>query len=1684
MRSPRILAAALAALLAHCLNGQSQQEAIVREGVSVSAEPADFALPELAAGRIWSVHAFLPEIPPPGASLSVGLFDPSGMPTGKALHAGDPDMHFLFRPRVSGASTLRVLRVESAGPIIKAIEDATRAVPRDRRVAALAQDDARLATALEEGDGDVRLVDEGAWSGRSALRVDARMRVAKNVAGWGYRIAENPKPGEFRYLRFAWKLERGDTAMLALADQGEFGDPADGRLRYVVGQQLAEWGAHRVADDAPREWTVVTRDLFADRGEFTLTGMGLLPCGGTMLLDHCYLGRTIEDLDAITPASVAAAMQSGSADGIDSIEVGSPPTLRPPFAAFADPVRWRVEIRAIDATGADLRRFESEPNDQWNYADEIELGTEVRGGADDIEYLDNDQEGRVGWDWFRFTWNEDQPKLAFFTLDCPDRDVPATMRIYVRDEVGRLVPYTRGKDPTEVRHDNQDASIAGWKFLTRVLGKGSYWLHVKANHPSYTLRTKLLDPPPYADPRAAVRTAAEYLAEAGDSFFANVPRGGAVRTRIAANTDETTRCFACHAGHYPVLANLAASRNGYRLHETAPFRNLIDRVYEVGVPLYGHEDATWARFDLAPTVGIARVGTMLCEFEEQVSGRRTNAISGPAHFAKLVYGDRTELPRRGDRTEGGNFEFDGNRPISDARVATEAWRLFDAMAQRTGKDEWRSLADHMSNLIVTARVKDNEDLVEQSLGMAAMDRERHAEAIRANMRNLLARVHDDGGFVTAEYLTNLQVNELDAVRALDQPSAQSLTFFTAMAAYALLQTGMPEDEEQRNAILDRASRLVLSRQLEFGGWVDPQGELFRTPYLETHWAVIFLSRMWPEDAAAASAVARPARAAGPLVTELDWLASQWSRSDAAQLDRMLAALASPEPSLRQAGALALQRVAWNARDESWFVVAIDPLARSLADPCKSVARAAATALRAMGRDGNAQRALVDALSSDDARTRRGALRAFRHRFSSLAGSKELLDSVLERSADRDYVARIGAIHALQQWWYRAKAAQKPAIVDRLLARAALEGASPQVAESLERALYDICDENTAELYGNDARVMATDSHRDAMRRARDEEVERALAEQLSAALRDGTAESRKLVLRALGRRISNGLANGNDTDDVVFQGPGGAMLADQVLRALRDPDPAVREAAAWASTAIRKHAGHQVVAALLDAAGDEHVPVRAAALRGLDVLEVHGQDLPGNGVAFRFVGADQLADEAAQDRTRGAMRWLRRDPSSQRIEFVPELVRLLGSPVDLELRRLALQNLEWAAVLHADDSARRAIWGALMSDDASLRTEAEVQIERAHATGGALASLPLRWDYVVAAFASGVAEHRERAARFALWDVTGAPWDQLLTWLPSLFEARRPRLRSDALQLALVGKEQGQDVTAALRAALLLPEAALREKAALALGIDPASAPAPKAAVERVDSSLDFDTFVAFVHPVLMKPSTTGAKACVECHRSGNADAGAFALVPVEDGAPSDGELARNYNATVAIVNLAEPLQSALLRKPLNPDRAIGALHGIGHGGGVSWSEPSDPDFRVVLDWASGKKLDRGEKLHFEEFRTKVVPIFTELGPTGDACWECHNTHNTLFMPEPENGETYSAQESRFLLDYVMRVVDLRSPESSLVLNEPLHELDNPFREKDPNRPTHGGGIRWLEGKRSSQYRTMLEWIERVAGKR
>ena len=47
----------------------------------------------------------------------------------------------------------------------------------------------------------------------------------------------------------------------------------------------------RVADQLPGEWVVVTRDLYADNGDFTLNGLALSPVDGEFaLFDHIYPG--------------------------------------------------------------------------------------------------------------------------------------------------------------------------------------------------------------------------------------------------------------------------------------------------------------------------------------------------------------------------------------------------------------------------------------------------------------------------------------------------------------------------------------------------------------------------------------------------------------------------------------------------------------------------------------------------------------------------------------------------------------------------------------------------------------------------------------------------------------------------------------------------------------------------------------------------------------------------------------------------------------------------------------------------------------------------------------------------------------------------------------------------------------------------------------------------------------------------------------------------------------------------------------------------------------------------------------------------------------------------------------------------------------------------------------------------
>jgi len=149
-----------------------------------------------------------------------------------------------------------------------------------------------LARQLRDGD-PVAADPTDRFRGANSIRVRAVQRHHNAIPGWGYRIVENPAAGEYRYIRFAWKKVGGTGIMVQLAHDGHWAK------RYHSGPNTVTWESKPLAPEPPKEWTVVTRDLFADWGAFTVTGIALTAMDGEALFDQIHLGRTVEELDKL-----------------------------------------------------------------------------------------------------------------------------------------------------------------------------------------------------------------------------------------------------------------------------------------------------------------------------------------------------------------------------------------------------------------------------------------------------------------------------------------------------------------------------------------------------------------------------------------------------------------------------------------------------------------------------------------------------------------------------------------------------------------------------------------------------------------------------------------------------------------------------------------------------------------------------------------------------------------------------------------------------------------------------------------------------------------------------------------------------------------------------------------------------------------------------------------------------------------------------------------------------------------------------------------------------------------------------------------------------------------------------------------------------------------------------------------
>ncbi|HEY7152506.1 MAG TPA: hypothetical protein VH575_00975, partial [Gemmataceae bacterium] len=93
----------------------------------------------------------------------------------------------------------------------------------------------------------------------------------------------------------AWKSPQGKGIMLELADNGAWPAADTPRCRLYSGANTSGWKAVQVAQDAPREWVVVTVDLWQRFGPLTLTGIAPTAMGGPAFFDRIGLLQSLEE---------------------------------------------------------------------------------------------------------------------------------------------------------------------------------------------------------------------------------------------------------------------------------------------------------------------------------------------------------------------------------------------------------------------------------------------------------------------------------------------------------------------------------------------------------------------------------------------------------------------------------------------------------------------------------------------------------------------------------------------------------------------------------------------------------------------------------------------------------------------------------------------------------------------------------------------------------------------------------------------------------------------------------------------------------------------------------------------------------------------------------------------------------------------------------------------------------------------------------------------------------------------------------------------------------------------------------------------------------------------------------------------------------------------------------------------
>ncbi len=154
---------------------------------------------------------------------------------------------------------------------------------------------------------------DGGFAGQRWAYVSSR-DAQISVSGLSLKVREKPEPGEVRYISFAYrKWGGGQVALQVDRDAGADGERKAGQaygFRYDVGQGAPVSGqALRVADQVSERWTQITRDLWQDFGDITITGFTFVSVGGRDAgLDRLYLAPSMADFKAMLPTDAELAL--------------------------------------------------------------------------------------------------------------------------------------------------------------------------------------------------------------------------------------------------------------------------------------------------------------------------------------------------------------------------------------------------------------------------------------------------------------------------------------------------------------------------------------------------------------------------------------------------------------------------------------------------------------------------------------------------------------------------------------------------------------------------------------------------------------------------------------------------------------------------------------------------------------------------------------------------------------------------------------------------------------------------------------------------------------------------------------------------------------------------------------------------------------------------------------------------------------------------------------------------------------------------------------------------------------------------------------------------------------------------------------------------------------------------------